>query len=161
MNVELFTGREWLCLIGNRDVAPRNILLTSGLEPVVCDFGLSRSFNPTSGLHQTTSTIGPFRIMAPENFSDRIYSTKSDVWSFGLCLVEIYSRKRVWEEQTPFEVMSAVVLRRETVPVPVECPTGVSKLLKSCWFYEANYRPSMKEIIEFLNREFTAVNLGS
>ncbi|XP_035698667.1 angiopoietin-1 receptor-like [Branchiostoma floridae] len=70
----------------HRDLAARNVLLTDSLIAKVADFGLSRG----EGIYEQTSKKAiPFRSTALEALTRRIYTTKSDVWSFGILLWEI------------------------------------------------------------------------
>lgn len=72
----------------HRDLACRNLLLDELLRVKITDFGLARVLDDTSA-GQTQSTVGPIKWMAPESIIHRKYSTKSDVWSFGICLIEM------------------------------------------------------------------------
>jgi serine/threonine protein kinase len=56
--------------------------LTTNGEPVISDFGFARVAQKEGG--QTTATIGPIRWMPPEALNKGLYSTKSDVWAFGV-----------------------------------------------------------------------------
>ncbi len=89
----------------SRDLAARNVLLDKDYEAVVADFGLSRVLNPNTGsnpdsqkssIGTTKSDTGPIKWMAPESLTKKQYSTKSDVWSFGVTLYEIMARNEPW-----------------------------------------------------------------
>jgi serine/threonine protein kinase len=67
----------------HRDLAARNILLSSVGEPKISDFGMSRVLQQENE-GQTVTNIGPIRWMAPESLANRVYSKKSDVWTFGI-----------------------------------------------------------------------------
>jgi serine/threonine protein kinase len=68
-------------------LAARNILLTSSGTPKISDFGFSRQVE--NGQGKTKSKLGPIRYMSPESIANQSYSTKSDVWSFGIVVWEI------------------------------------------------------------------------
>jgi serine/threonine protein kinase len=71
----------------HRDLATRNILISSdnsGLVPKVSDFGFSR-YSPAGGVYDDMK-VAPIRWMAPESLQRQHFSTKSDVFSFGILL---------------------------------------------------------------------------
>merc|ERR1712185_522967 len=82
----------------HRDLAARNVLVGSGWVFKVADFGLSRA--ATSGgegnadaeeYYRSRNGVFPVRWTAPEAMKDGRYTQASDVWSFGITLVEVYS----------------------------------------------------------------------
>jgi serine/threonine protein kinase len=80
----------------HRDLAARNILLNAEMGAVVSDFGFARTLQEEESSGKTVSDVGPLRWMAPESLKIREYSTKSDVWSFGVTGTypcEIFSRR--------------------------------------------------------------------
>lgn len=77
--------------IVHRDIAARNILLTKDYKAKISDFGMSRQVAGSTIQNTTDSLIGPIRSMAPECISERAYSTRSDVYAFGIMVVEVIS----------------------------------------------------------------------
>jgi len=67
----------------HRDLATRNVLLKNGVA-VITDFGLSRVKSSTDDYQKTQQNVGPLKWMSPESLFENKYSTKSDVFSFGV-----------------------------------------------------------------------------
>ena len=101
------------------------------------------------------------------------YTTKSDVWSFGVCLWEIlnYASVRPHQDLTDEQVLSNLAVLQQgmegavaaatlkktiTLPFPRHCPKDLYELMCECWKTNEQQRPSFREIHLFLQRK----NLG-
>lgn len=73
------------------DLAARNILLCNDNVVKICDFGLARLPDETGYYHKKEDVGLPFRWLALESINDRVFSTYSDVWSFGIVMWELFS----------------------------------------------------------------------
>ncbi|GMN27405.1 hypothetical protein TIFTF001_044113 [Ficus carica] len=78
----------------HRDLKASNVLLDNEMNPKISDFGLARTFLGDQTEDQTTRVIGTYGYMAPEYAFDGLFSTKSDVFSFGILVLEIVSGKK-------------------------------------------------------------------
>lgn len=101
--------------IVHRDISARNILLTQDLVPKISDckilknhliiftVGMSRVLERKES-NFTECNIGPLRWMSPELLLYQLYSYKSDAWSFGAVMVEIYTNNVPYPELSPAQV---------------------------------------------------------
>ena len=73
------------------DLACRNILLAADNVIKICDFGLAKDIYKNNTYHKKSDGPLPVKWMAIESIRDRVFSTESDVWAFGIVLWEMFS----------------------------------------------------------------------
>ncbi|KAM7180796.1 ephrin type-A receptor 1 isoform 1-T1 [Macrochelys suwanniensis] len=131
----------------HRDLAARNILVTHNLQCKVSDFGLSRILeNDVEGTYETKGGKIPIRWTAPEAIAHRIFTSASDVWSYGIVMWEVLSfGDKPYGDMTNQEVMKSIE-DGYRLPPPVDCPSILYELMKGCWSHDRMRRPRFQEI---------------
>ncbi|XP_028820072.1 protein tyrosine kinase 2aa isoform X6 [Denticeps clupeoides] len=129
----------------HRDIAARNVLVSSADCVKLGDFGLSRYMEDSSYYKASKGKL-PIKWMAPESINFRRFTSASDVWMFGVCMWEIlmYGIK-------PFQgVKNNDVIGRiengERLAMPHNCPPTLYSLMTKCWAYDPSKRPRFTEL---------------
>ena len=100
---------------------------------------------------QTKAVQGTAAYMAPELLEDNLFDEKSDVYSYGILLWEIYDRGIPWRGLQPMQIMRKVVDKCERPPMPSGMPDDVRTLLQRCWAPAPNDRPDFQTIASVLH----------
>jgi len=133
----------------HRDLKSPNILLASdgqgGVVAKVADFGTARSLAPTIAGRTVDNPIW----LAPEIMENEEYTEKADVYSYGIILYEIYSRKFPFGKKTRFQIELDVVEGKRP-DLPTDCPPFFMNLTTTCWSGIPSQRPSFAAVIEQL-----------
>ncbi|RLV88823.1 hypothetical protein DV515_00015244 [Chloebia gouldiae] len=132
----------------HRDLAARNILISEENVAKVSDFGLAR-VNPKGA----DATLLPVKWTAPEALKHNKFSSKSDVWSYGILLWETFSFGRAPYPKLALKEVTELLEQGYRMDAPEGCPPTVYALMKSCWELEPGKRPSFKKLAEKLQKE--------
>ncbi|XP_061931719.1 mitogen-activated protein kinase kinase kinase 7 isoform X1 [Apis cerana] len=131
----------------HRDLKPPNLLLVMGGQTLkICDFGTACDLNT-----YMTNNKGSAAWMAPEVFEGSRYTEKCDVFSWGVILWEILSRKKPFDEigGSAYRIMWAVHIGQRP-PLIEGCPKPLEDLMTRCWHKSPEERPSMDEVVEIM-----------
>ncbi|KAJ2949679.1 hypothetical protein O0L34_g15606 [Tuta absoluta] len=129
----------------HRDLAARNVLISQEGTAKVADFGLART--DTSGMDDPADALRlqaklPIKWTAPEALKYNKFSNKSDMWSFGILLWEIYSFGRVPYPRIPLAEVVRHVERGYRMEAPEGCPAGPYEVMRAAWHAEPAQRPT-------------------
>lgn len=134
----------------HRDLAARNCMVGENGVVKIGDFGLTRDIYEHDYYRRGTADRLPVRWMAPESLKDNIYTSASDVWSYGIVLWEIITFSSYpYQGLSNTEVMKRVN-HGYTMPRPENCPNKLFTILERCWRKNDRERPSFLSIVEYL-----------
>ncbi|XP_059306973.1 G-type lectin S-receptor-like serine/threonine-protein kinase B120 [Lycium ferocissimum] len=163
----LYLHRDSRLKIIHRDLKTSNILLDEDMNPKISDFGMARIFGGNQTIANTNRIAGTYGYMSPEYAIQGIFSEKSDVFSFGVILLEIISSKKnnsyshskddplnlldhawqLWNEGKILEFPDPKVAGSLDTPTQVVRCILVGLL---CVQEQANYRPNTATVVSML-----------
>ncbi|CAH2246883.1 jg19248 [Pararge aegeria aegeria] len=133
----------------HRDIAARNVLVSTPTCVKLADFGLSKMVEDKSYYKASRGKL-PIKWMAPESINFRRFTTASDCWMFGVCMWEI-----LMLGVKPFSgVKNNDVIGKlengERLALPPRCPPRLYSVMSRCWAYEPSQRPTAHQLKETL-----------
>ncbi|XP_036433864.1 protein-tyrosine kinase 6 [Colossoma macropomum] len=128
----------------HRDLAARNVLVGEEYICKVADFGLARVIKEPFYVSEDKKI--PYKWSAPEAISHGRFSSKSDVWSFGILLYEIFTYGgSPYPSYRNYEVYQ-LITSGYRMPAPDECPSHIYEIMTKCWSGLAAERPDFSEL---------------
>ncbi|KAM9839361.1 LOW QUALITY PROTEIN: vascular endothelial growth factor receptor 1 [Aulostomus maculatus] len=135
----------------HRDLAARNILLSDNNVVKICDFGLARDIYKDPDYVRKGDARLPLKWMSPESIFDKLFTTQSDVWSFGILLWEIFSLGASpypglhIDEEFCHRLKGGTRMRAPEYSTP-----EIYSTMLACWEASPTDRPTFTNLVETL-----------
>ncbi|XP_053730192.1 proto-oncogene tyrosine-protein kinase receptor Ret [Synchiropus splendidus] len=136
----------------HRDLAARNVLVAEGRKMKISDFGLSRDVYEEDSYVKRSKGRIPVKWMAIESLFDHIYTTQSDVWSFGVLLWEIVTLGGNPYPGIAPERLFNLLKTGYRMERPENCSEEMYSLMLRCWKQESDKRPTFSDISKELEK---------
>ncbi|KAL2791857.1 inactive tyrosine-protein kinase 7 isoform c precursor [Daubentonia madagascariensis] len=134
----------------HKDLAARNCLVSAQRQVKVSALGLSKDVYNSEYYHFRQAWV-PLRWMSPEAILEGDFSTKSDVWAFGVLMWEVFTHGEMPHDgQADDEVLADLQAGKARLPQPEGCPSKLYRLMQRCWALSPKDRPSFSEIANTL-----------
>uniref|UniRef100_A0A5K4FB04 receptor protein-tyrosine kinase n=1 Tax=Schistosoma mansoni TaxID=6183 RepID=A0A5K4FB04_SCHMA len=134
----------------HRDLAARNVLVQSKDQVQITDFGLAKCLDTTHSEYHASGGRMPIKWLAIECIQDRIFSSKSDVWAYGITLWEMCTFGHRPYENIHAKNLLDFLEKGNRLPQPETTSLDFYCLMLQCWQADPNLRPTFKELCSAL-----------
>ncbi|XVF76874.1 hypothetical protein PTKIN_Ptkin13bG0301900 [Pterospermum kingtungense] len=159
----LYLHEEWELVVIHRDVKSSNVLIDAEMNVRLGDFGLARLYDHGTDLH-TTNIVGTIGYIAPELARNGKASTSSDVFAYGVLLLELVSGRKPTDSTNFFLVDWVIECHRMGQILDAMDPKLSSSYVMEevklvlllgllCTHPKPEVRPSMRKVVRYLNRD--------
>lgn len=154
----LSSMHSWKPQIVHRDLKSRNILVEEDWQTKLCDFGESR-FATTQNIDTLCKLRGTYAYIAPEIYFGQSYTTRSDVYAFGIVLWELCTRCILKQYQSPYSSYKSLIHDFQIIvqaakkgirpEINKDIPEPMVNVMKLCWDHEPKNRPDVDTLLHF------------
>jgi len=131
----------------HRDLAARNCMVAEDLTIKIGDFGMTRDIYETDYYRNGSKGLLPIRWMSPESLADGVFTSQSDVWSFGVVLWEMATLAEQPYQGLSNEQVLQFVLGGGMLEHPHSCPDILHQIMVACWQRRPTHRPRFLQIV--------------
>nr|XP_056708653.1 tyrosine-protein kinase Mer isoform X1 [Euleptes europaea] len=142
LGMEYLSNKNFL----HRDLAARNCMLRDDMTVCVADFGLSKRIYSGDYYRQGRIAKMPVKWIAIESLADRVYTTKSDVWAFGVTMWEIATRGMTPYPGVQNHEIYDYLFHGHRLKQPEGCLDELYEIMYSCWRADPVDRPTFSEL---------------